>query len=124
MTTQGTRRTRTVTAGATITNDMLFKAATIGGTIAAGPLQAAGLIESTASAGQGLTVAVDGDCKLKIGAAVGTVGYPLTITTSGWFIAATVSGGMHVGRSMQLGNSGDTIQAYIDFQQMAAAAFA
>lgn len=122
MTTEGVYRSRTIQAQATITPDMLFKAITIGGTLAASPLLAAGIARSTAAPGQGIHCIIGGDVKLKVGTAVGTLGYPLTITTSGWFIANTTSGSATIGRAMQLANSGDMIQAYVDFEQLAAGA--
>jgi hypothetical protein len=124
MTTEGHFETTTVPATVQITQDMLFKAGTLAGTLAASPLQAGGVIRYTAQIGQGLTLIYEGECKVKVGGAVSTLGYPLTITTSGFFIAATVSGGMTVGRNLTLAASGDLVRAIVDFSAMGAAAFA
>lgn len=123
MTTEGHFEMTTVAATVAITPDMLFKAGTLAGTLAASPLQAGGVIRTTAQIGQGLSLIIDGECKIKVGGAVNTLGYPLTITTSGFFIAATVSGGMTVGRNLTLAASGDLVRAIVDFSGMAAAAF-
>ena len=122
MTTEGSFCMRTFTAAATLNNDCLFKAITIGGTIAASPLQAGGVCRSQAVAGQGVSAIFEGDCKVRVGAAINTVGFPLTVTTSGWFIANTTSGSATVGRNLELASSGDTIQAFVDFRQLAGAA--
>ncbi len=111
---------RTVQAASTITADCLFKALTIGGTVAASALQAVGIARSQAVAGQGVTTIVNGSCKVRVGAAVNTIGYGLTVTTSGWLIANATSGSATIGRALQVANSGDTILAYVDFTAMAA----
>lgn len=106
-----------VAATIEITNDMLFKGLTFGGTIAASPLQAAGIARSTAKIGQGVSVVYEGITKVKAGAAVSTVGYPLTLTTSGFVIAAT-SGSPSIGRAMTTAASGDLLKAMVDFMTL------
>lgn len=91
-----------------------FKAVTIGGTIAATPLLAAGILRHGAQSGGTLSVAHRGVFKALFGAAVSTVGYPLTVTTSGWVIAAS-SGGATIGRSLSTVASGDLAKAMFDF---------
>lgn len=106
-----------VAAAAEITNDMLFKGITFGGTIAASPLQAVGIIRSTAKAGVGVGAVYEGITKVKVGAAVSTLGYPLTLTTSGFVIAAT-SGSPSIGRAMATAASGDLLKAMVDFKTL------
>lgn len=117
MTTEGKYCVETVEAAAEITNDMLFKGLTFGGTIAASALQCAGIIRSRAQARQGVSVVYEGVTKLKMGAAINTLGYPLTITTSGFGAAAT-SGSPHIGRSMATCASGDLLKVMVDFKHL------
>lgn len=118
MTTEERYSQTAVAAAAEITNDMLFKGLTFGGTIAANPLQAAGIIRSTAKAGVGVGVVYEGITKVKVGAAVSTIGYPLTLTASGFVIAAT-SGSPSIGRAMATAASGDLLKAMVDFKTLA-----
>lgn len=117
MTTEERYNITTVEANAVFNSDTLWKAATFGGLIAATPLQAAGVIRSTAEIGQGLSLVYEGITKVKVGAAINTPGYPLTITTSGFFIAAT-SGGKSVGRAFSTAASGDLVKAMVDFKNI------
>lgn len=117
MTTEEKFDLTTVQAAAVITNDMLFKGLTFGGTIAAGPLQCAGIVRSTAGIGQGVSVVYDGITKLKFGAAINTLGYPITITTSGWGAAAT-SGSPSIGRAMATCSSGDVAKVMVDLKTL------
>lgn len=118
MTTEERYDITTVPAAQVFSGDTLWKAATFGGTIAASPNLAAGVIRSNAAIGQGLSVVYDGITKLKVGGAVSTPGFPLTITTSGFFIAAA-SGGATIGRAMTTAASGDIIKAMVDFKLIA-----
>lgn len=107
-----------VTAGADLDGDgSKFKAVTLSGTIAATPLLAAGILRHGAKNGEQLSVAYQGVFKALFGAAVNTVGYPLTVTTSGWIIAAS-SGGATVGRSRATVASGDLANAFFDFTSL------
>lgn len=107
-----------VTAGADLSADAVkFKAVTLGGTIAATPLQAAGILRHGGRSGEQVTVYTAGVFKALFGAAVNTVGYPLTVTTSGFIIAAS-SGGQTIGRSRALVASGDIANAFFDFKNL------
>lgn len=117
MTTEENFSQTAVAAAIEITQDMLFKGITFGGTIAATPLQAAGIIRSTAKIGVGVGVVYDGITKVKVGAAVTTPGYPLTLTTSGFVIAAT-SGSPSIGRAMAAAASGDLLKVLVDFKTL------
>lgn len=120
MTTEEKFDATTVPASVVVTNDMLWKAITYGGTIAALPGPAAGIIRSTAQkVGQGVTAVYQGISKVKAGAAITSLGAPLTITTSGFVIAAA-SGGAHIGRAMETCASGDLVKAYLDFMTLPA----
>lgn len=107
-----------VTAGADLDADAVkFKAVTLAGTIAATPLLAAGILRHGAKNGEQLSVAYEGAFKAQFGTAVGTVGYPLTVTTSGFVIAAS-SGGATIGRSISVTASGDIAKAFFDFKSL------
>lgn len=107
-----------VTAGADLDADAVkFKAVTLAGTIAATPLLAAGILRHGAKNGEQLSVAYEGVHKAQFGTAVGTVGYPLTVTTSGFVIAAS-SGGATIGRSIAVTASGDIAKAFFDFKSL------
>lgn len=95
-----------------------FHAITINGTIAANTALAFGVLRNTPKLGEFASIVYEGITKVSVGAAVTTPGYPLTITASGWFIAAS-SGGSHVGRILAAANSGDTAAALLDFTQVA-----
>jgi hypothetical protein len=107
-----------VVAGADLDGEgVKFKAITLNGTVAATPLQAAGVLRYGAKNGETVSVAHRGEFKALFGAAVNTVGYPLTVTTSGWIIAAS-SGGASIGRSRSTCASGDLALAFFDFSQL------
>ena len=107
-----------VTAAADLDADAVkFKAITLAGTIAATPLLAAGILRHGAKNGEQVSVAYEGVFKAQFGTAVGTVGYPLTVTTSGFVIAAS-SGGATVGRSISVTASGDIAKAFFDFKSL------
>jgi hypothetical protein len=114
MTTEERYEITTVPAAQVFSNDTLWKAATFAGLIAASPNLAVGVIRSTAAIGQGLSCVYDGITKVKVGGAVNTPGFPLTITTSGFF-AAAASGGAIVGRAFTTAASGDLVKAMVDF---------
>lgn len=86
----------------------------ISGTITPTALAAIGVLKSKGLSGNNVSVCYQGITKLAAGAAVSTAGYPLTVTTSGWFIAAT-SGQFSVGRSLSTAASGDLLAAMVDF---------
>lgn len=104
-----------VTAGADLSGDAVkFKAVTLAGTIAATPLLAGGVLRHGGQSGEQVSLAYKGAFKALFGAAVATVGYPLTVTASGFIIAAS-SGGASIGRSIATVSSGDLAQAFFDF---------
>jgi hypothetical protein len=86
----------------------------ISGTITPTALAAIGVLKSKALSGNNVAVCYQGITKLAVGAAVSTAGYPITVTTSGWFVAAT-SGQFAVGRSLATASSGDVLAAMVDF---------
>lgn len=112
MATHGKTETYSVTA----TQDLsaLYRAITLAGAVAANTSRAAGVLWSKGNSGETVTVVTAGEAKVQVGAAINTAGYPLTITTSGYFIAAS-SGGATVGRALINANSGDIIPAFVDF---------
>lgn len=91
-----------------------FKAITLGGAIAATTSRAAGVLMTSTRSGEFASAIYEGVAKVIAGAAVTTLGYPLTITTSGFFIAAS-SGGSSCGRALAAAASGDLIPAFVDF---------
>lgn len=95
-----------------------YRAVTLGGLVAAAPGLAAGLLKYGCTSGYDASVIIDGITKGQIGAAISTVGYPLTVTTSGFLVAAT-SGQQTIGRALATGASGDLIEVAVDFNQLA-----
>lgn len=105
-----------VTAGADLdTAASRFKAVTLNGTIAANPNLAAGILRHGGKTGETLSVIYEGITKVLAGAAISTVGFPITVTTSGFIIAAS-SGGTSIGRSLTTCASGDLVQVAVDFK--------
>lgn len=107
-----------VVAGADLdTADSRFKAVTLNGTIAANPNLAAGILRHGGKTGETLSVIYEGITKVLAGAAVSTVGFPVTITASGFVIAAS-SGGVSIGRALATCASGELVQAAVDFKTL------
>lgn len=106
-----------VVAGQDLPAACLYKAVTLGGTIAAAvAATAAGILTSQVNSGETASVIVEGLCKADIGAAaISTVGWPLKITTSGWLTAAA-SGDQTVGRAIATCASGDRALVMLDFK--------
>jgi hypothetical protein len=120
MTTEQKIELMTVTAAQDLTvADALYHAVTLAGTIAANTSRIAGVLRFKASSGQQASVIYQGIAKVMAGAAVTTLGYPLTVTASGWFIAAS-SGGAMVGRALSAAASGDLFPAAVDFKAIPA----
>lgn len=94
-----------------------YKAVTIGGTIAASPATAIGILKYGASSGGNASAVYEGLSKAYVGVAVSTLGWPLTVTTSGWLTTAT-SGNQTVGRALALAASGDIVPVAIDFKNL------
>lgn len=96
-----------------------FKAIGLGGTVVASTSRAIGVLYTSARSGERVSALYEGVGKVMVGGAVSTLGYPLTITTSGFFIAAS-SGGAMVGRAMATAASGDLVEALVDFMTIPA----
>lgn len=94
-----------------------FKAVNIGGTIAASANLAGGILRNAPKSGETAELIFEGITKVLAGAAVSTLGFPLTITTSGFIIAAS-SGGASIGRALETCSSGDLVQAMVDFTNL------
>lgn len=110
----------TVTAAQDLTvADALYHAVTLAGTIAASTSRVGGVLRYRASSGQQASLIYEGIAKVMAGGAVSTLGYPLTVTASGWFIAAS-SGGAAVGRALATAASGDLVSALVDFSNITA----
>jgi hypothetical protein len=119
MTTEQKMNLMTVTAAQDLTvADAMYHAVTLAGTIAANTSRVGGVLRYKATSGQQASVIYQGVAKVMAGGAVSTLGYPLTVTASGWFIAAS-SGGAAVGRALAVAASGDLIPAHVDFQNVA-----
>lgn len=89
----------------------------ISGTITPTARESIGVLKSKALSGNNVAVCYQGITKVAVGAAVGSAGAPLTVTTSGWFAGAT-SGQFAVGRSLASANSGDVVAAMVDFKNL------
>lgn len=89
----------------------------ISGTITPTALAAIGVLKSNGLSGNNVAVCYQGITKVAAGGAVNTAGYPITVTTSGWFVAAT-SGQFAVGRSLSTAVSGDLLSAMVDFKNV------
>lgn len=120
MSTEQATKLMTVTAAQDLTvADCLYHAISLAGTIVGSTSRVAGVLRMKASSGQQASVVYEGLTKVMAGAAVTTLGYPLTVTASGWFIAAS-SGGAQVGRALAAAASGDLIPAMVDFNTIPA----
>jgi len=120
MATDGRRNAWAVTA----TEDLSvatarFHAVSLAGLVVANTSRAGGVLITSARSGERVSIVTEGVQKVAAGGAVSTLGYPLTITTSGWFIAAS-SGGAQVGRAAATCASGDLVEAFIDFHTIPA----
>jgi hypothetical protein len=105
-----------VVAGADLTADsaMHHAVSLISGTITPTARETIGVLKSNGLSGNHVAVCYWGLTKVAAGAAVGSAGAPLTVTTSGWFTGAT-SGMYTVGRSLGTAASGDLLAAMVDF---------
>lgn len=114
MTTQNRWFGTTVAAGADLTAAAaLFKAYTVGGTIAATQSTAIGLLQTKGKTGEGVTLGYLGEMKAVAGASIST-GARLMSTTSGFIITAT-SGNLQCGKALEAANSGDLFRGIYDF---------
>lgn len=98
--------------------DKKYKVLSIGGTITSAARSAAGLLVTSVQSGGHASAAYAGVSKVWASAAVTSVGWPFTATTSGW-TAAVASGGYAIGRYLDTCNSGDLVEAFIDFRSLA-----
>lgn len=105
-----------VVAGADLTADSAMHHAIglISGTITGVARESIGVLKSNGLSGNNVAACYWGVTKVAAGAAVGSAGAPLTVTTSGWFTGAT-SGMYTIGRSLATAASGDLLSAMVDF---------
>lgn len=110
-----------IVAGADLTADaaMHHAISLISGTITATARETIGVLKSNGLSGAHVAVCYWGITKVAVGAAVGSAGAPLTVTTSGWFTGAT-SGQFSVGRALAAAASGDLVAAMVDFTNLQA----
>ena len=96
-----------------------FKVVTLSGTICSAALvkQVAGILWNGGEIGQGLAVVREGVTKAIAGAAISTVGYPITVADSG-FITLVVSGGYSFGRARETCSSGDLVPVEVDMSNL------
>lgn len=114
MTTHVRKHATTITAGADLTGaGSLYKAVAIGGTIAATPVAAVGLLDSKGPSGEPVSVVYEGETKAYAGAAI-SAGAKLTVTTSGYVITSADSR-VSVGRALEAANSGDLFRGLFNF---------
>lgn len=97
-----------------------FKAITLAGTVvpaataAGAAARAGGILITSARSGEAASYVVNGVVKVYAGVAISTLGYALRVGSSG-FIFAAASGDGHIGRAIDLANSGDLFRAMVDF---------
>lgn len=91
-----------------------YKAVTVGGTIAANPAEAIGLVQNKPESGESLTVAYRGHMKGYAAAAI-TAGARLTVTTSGFLTTVASGGGVALGKCITAASSGDLFDFIGDF---------
>lgn len=118
MATHGNQNLRTVTAGQDLLIEAQYKAITLAGTIAANTSRVAGILWAYGKTNEQVSYVYEGDTKVKVGAAVSTLGWPLKIAASG-FLTPAASGDVHVGRAMATAASGDIVNALVDFKTLA-----
>lgn len=106
-----------LSAGADLNTDAgtgaQYKAAAVGGTIAATSALAVGLIQNKPKSGEDLTVLYIGPGKGAAGAAI-TAGDRLMVTTSGYLITAT-SGHVPIGKAIASAASGAAVEGLFNF---------
>lgn len=96
-----------------------FHAVSFAGLVVASSSRAAGILVTSAKSGERISAIYEGVCKVAAGGAVSTLGYPLKITTSGWFVVAA-SGDAMFGRATATCASGDLVEAFVDFMTVPA----
>lgn len=90
-----------------------YKAIAIGGTIAATGVAAIGILQNKPESGEDAQLGWHGRSRYRAGGAV-SAGAQLTVTTSGWFIAAT-SGTNVVGKALGAVSSGGIGEGLVNF---------
>lgn len=121
MTTHIDEKKYQIQAGQDLTADSVMHHAIsiVAGTITAVPRAAGGVLKTKVNSGNNAAIVYDGITKVAVGAAVSTAGWPLTITTSGWF-TVSASGDFVVGRSLGTAASGSLLEAFVNFQNLSA----
>lgn len=92
-----------------------YKCVTLNGTIAQSTVRAFGILKYGASSGGNASVVYEGLTKAYVGGAVSTVGWPLTVSASGW-VTAAASGNHTIGRVLAVAASGDVAAVAVDFK--------
>lgn len=120
MSTEQATKLMTVTAAQDLTvADCQYHAISLAGTIVGSTSRVAGILRMKASSGQQASVVYEGITKAMAGATVTTLGFPLTVTASGWLIACA-SGNYSVGRALTAAASGDLIPVLVNFAALPA----
>lgn len=120
MTTHGRQNLWAITAATDLSvASARFKAINFGGTIAGSTTRIAGVLVTSAKSGERVSVVTEGVAKVIAGGAVSTLGYPLSVNSDGFFVAAS-SGGATVGRAAATCASGDLVEAFVDFHTIPA----
>lgn len=98
-----------------------FKVITLNGTLlaAAGFASIAGVLQTSTRSGEYASYVYEGITKAVAGAAVASLGWPCK-PASGGFLIPCASGDTHVGRFLETCNSGDFVQALVDFSTLGA----
>jgi hypothetical protein len=96
-----------------------FKAVNFAGLIAGSTSRIAGVLVTSAKSGERVSVVYEGVSKVLAGGAVSTLGYPLSVNSDGFFVAAA-SGAPHIGRATATCASGDLVEAFVNFENIPA----
>lgn len=114
MTTTVKEEVLTIIAGEDLRSaDKKYKLVSIAGTLTNNTRLAAGLLLGSVNSGQHAGAVYQGVSKAWAAAAVTTIGWPFSATTSGWTTNA-VSGAYSLGRYLDTCNSGDVVRVLID----------
>lgn len=92
---------------------------TLAGTIATSTSRVGGVQVTKAQSGEDASLVYEGITKCRVGGAVSTVGYPLTVNGSGT-LTACASGGAAVGRALTTAASGDICPVLVNFSHISA----
>jgi hypothetical protein len=91
-----------------------YKVVSLGGVIAPSTSRVAGVLVTSSRSGEQLSAVLYGITKAVAGGAVSTLGYPLTVATSG-YLTVCASGGTAVGRALDICGSGDLVRVAVNF---------